>query len=63
MTFRPTLEQIEEIMMDGSYIGFCRNCGAEKDCCEPDARNYECEECGENEVFGAEEFLIMGQVD
>jgi len=28
--------------------------------CEPDARNYECESCGEPKVFGAEEALMMG---
>lgn len=55
-----TLEQIEEAM--GEYIGFCTNCGAERECCEPDARNYSCEECGQNEVFGAEELCIMGLV-
>ena len=38
--------------------GFCRACGAEADCCEPDARNYTCEICGEAEVFGAEELLL-----
>lgn len=37
--------------------GFCKACGAEHDNCEPDARNYKCDHCGKNEVFGAEEFL------
>ena len=26
--------------------GFCLACGSEQEGCEPDARNYECEECG-----------------
>lgn len=39
--------------------GFCIACGHEQDGCEPDARNYECESCGERKVFGAEELLIM----
>lgn len=39
--------------------GFCTACGAEVDDCEPDAREYECEVCGENAVFGADELLIM----
>lgn len=43
-----------------SNIGFCLNCGFEQDC-EPDARGYECEDCGEHRVFGAEEILIMGR--
>ncbi|MFA5758678.1 MAG: hypothetical protein WC942_04875 [Clostridia bacterium] len=41
-------------------IGFCLNCGAEHDCVEPDARKYECEECGERQVYGAQEILLMG---
>lgn len=31
--------------------------------CEPDARNYPCEECGESKVFGVEELLIMGLIE
>jgi hypothetical protein len=41
------------------YVGFCLNCGAEKEGCEPDARNYHCDRCGEDEVYGAEEIVIM----
>ena len=52
------LEEIEEAME--SYTGFCIECGAERDCCEPDAREYQCEDCGKNKVYGAEELLIMG---
>ena len=40
-------------------MGLCIECGAENDCCEPDARNYTCESCGENKVFGCEEIIIM----
>ena len=39
--------------------GFCLNCGEEQDGCEPDARRYKCESCGEPKVYGAEELLIM----
>lgn len=39
--------------------GFCLACGEEADGCEPDARLYECDGCGERAVFGAEELLIM----
>ena len=42
--------------------GCCLACGARVEGCEPDARNYECEECGEHEVFGLEECLMMGAV-
>lgn len=37
--------------------GFCIACGLEADGCEPDARKYECEACGEKQVYGAEELL------
>lgn len=39
--------------------GFCIKCGADADGCEPDARRYECEECGERGVYGAEELLMI----
>ena len=40
--------------------GFCIACGHEQEGCESDARGYECEECGEGRVYGAEEVLLMG---
>lgn len=55
-----SLEVIQEAMED--YTGFCIKCGAERDSCEPDAREYECYECDEHAVYGAEEILIMGLV-
>lgn len=39
--------------------GFCVACGEENDGCEPDARRYKCEHCGERQVYGADELLIM----
>lgn len=38
--------------------GFCIACGCENDGCEPDARGYECENCGARKVYGAEELLM-----
>jgi hypothetical protein len=38
--------------------GFCTKCGDEADGCEPDARNYKCESCGEYAVSGAEELIM-----
>lgn len=38
--------------------GFCLACGNEQEGCEPDARDYECEACGESQVFGADELLL-----
>ena len=40
--------------------GFCKACGDEASGVEPDARNYECDACGEHQVFGAGELLIEG---
>lgn len=40
--------------------GICLACGEDADGCEPDARGYECESCGEPRVFGAEELLLAG---
>ena len=54
-----SIDDIMRAVESGDYIGFCRNCGAEHYCIEPDARNYECEECGAHEVFGAEELLFF----
>jgi hypothetical protein len=40
------------------YIGFCIACGAEAYDVEPDARRYECDACGVNKVYGAQEILL-----
>ena len=53
------IDEVIEAIQNDELVGFCHNCGYCQDCCEPDARNYECEECGENKVFGAEETLLM----
>ena len=37
--------------------GFCRACGHRMDNVEQDARFYHCEQCGLNQVFGAEEWI------
>ena len=40
--------------------GICLSCGADAEGCEPDARRYTCEHCGNKWVFGDEEILISG---
>lgn len=57
---RFSMEEIEDA--SETMSGFCLACGESKDCCEPDARNYKCESCDNNLVFGAEELLLMGYV-
>lgn len=39
--------------------GYCINCGAHRGQCEPDAREYPCEKCKRNSVYGAEELVVM----
>jgi hypothetical protein len=39
--------------------GFCLICGSEHEGCEPDARNYPCDSCGAEQVFGAQELLLI----
>lgn len=56
-----SLEDVQEALEDGT-MGFCVECGAEAFGVEPDARNYPCECCEEQTVFGAQELLIMGLV-
>lgn len=58
-----TLERVTEAaqrqMFGTDNPGICIACGEEQDGCEPDARAYECESCGEAKVYGAEELLLM----
>ena len=53
---------IESAIADGG-VGFCLACGEEASPVEPDARQARCEVCDSEEVYGAEEVLLMGRVD
>ena len=53
-----TIDRIVDAVEEDSCLGFCVACGSDQSGCEPDARNYECECCGEHKVFGAEELLL-----
>ena len=55
-------DAVLEVITNDENIGFCIECGAERESCEPDARKYQCEECGECAVYGAQEILIMGLI-
>jgi len=59
ITVDRVVEAIEESNFGLTNPGFCKACGADADGCEPDARNYNCEECGEAQVFGAEVFMAF----
>ena len=52
------IEAVKSEMFGLGNPGFCIACGADHDNCEPDAREYECYECGENKVYGAAELLL-----
>lgn len=54
-----SIDQVLVALEEDNYLGFCLACGYEQDGCEPDAKEYKCEECGERKVYGAEECLIM----
>jgi predicted RNA-binding Zn-ribbon protein involved in translation (DUF1610 family) len=58
VTAEQIIEAVERRRSTLDDPGFCLACGAEVSGVEPDARNYECEACGESKVFGAEELLI-----
>jgi hypothetical protein len=64
ITLGVVLEAVERHHSSLDNPGFCIACGEEVDGCEPDARQYECECCGEEKsVYGAEELLLhMGGV-
>lgn len=49
----------EESMFGMGNPGICISCGDDADGCEPDARGYTCEGCGEAAVYGAEELLMI----
>lgn len=57
-----TLDRVMAAVQDAGETlnnpGFCTACGAEASGVEPDARQYDCEVCGEPSVYGAEELLL-----
>lgn len=59
VTLARVMRACEAEMNDCENPGFCLACGADADGCEPDARNYECDECEQPMVFGAAEVLMM----
>lgn len=65
MSIHPTvtpdrlMDMIEEGEDNLGSPGVCFACGTEAEGVEPDARKYRCGQCGENDVYGAEEALLM----
>ena len=56
-----SIEDIVESIEEGEHSGFCLHCGEDSYNIEPDAREYSCECCGREALYGAEELLIMFQ--
>lgn len=52
-------DAVRRRMTDLDNPGFCLVCGNEQGECEPDAQNYTCESCGAEQVFGADELLMV----
>ena len=48
--YRFTVEELQQA--DDWSEGFCLACRAPRECCEPDASAYPCDECGEHAVYG-----------
>lgn len=59
ITVERVMSAVERYHASLDNPGFCVACGEDADGCEPDARRYECECCGEHAVYGAEELLMM----
>jgi len=61
-------EQVEVDEVDyqeavDSYTGWCKVCKEfTRGSTEPDAEGYDCEKCGEKEVVGAEQALLLGLI-
>jgi len=55
-----TIEQYQ--LLEDAMLGMCIACRNAQSGCEPDARRYKCEACGEKEVYGPHEFLMLGLV-
>jgi hypothetical protein len=59
---RFTLGTIRDGMVED--CGYCISCGSISEySVEPDARNYHCTACGQDEVHGCSEILLMDLIE
>ena len=58
-TSKLDLAEVMAAVEEDDNTGFCLACGEQAFGVEPDARNYECDSCGAEQVYGAEEILMM----
>lgn len=59
VTMNRIVSMVERYHTSLDNPGVCFACGADAYSVEPDAREYECQYCGELRVYGAEEALLM----
>lgn len=59
VTVARVMAAVQEACSSTDNPGFCLACGVDVEGVEPDAREYTCDECGADKVYGAEEVLIM----
>lgn len=47
-----------------AYKGFCTHCRKfTRRETEPDAENYDCPKCGQKKVVGAEQAMLLGEIE
>ena len=54
-----SIDRVMQAVSSGESAGFCLSCGNKTTGVEPDARDYPCDVCGANKVYGAEEVMLM----
>jgi hypothetical protein len=59
ITAETVMEAVERSSRSLDNPGFCLACGAEIEGVEPDACGYDCEACGQPQVYGAEGLLLF----
>lgn len=57
------ITESEYLKWQDDSVGVCLACGETRYQTEPDAENYECEACGENQVQGCENAMICGNIE
>lgn len=60
ITIKRVTQAIKQRYTSLDNPGICLACGEDQDGCEPDAERYECEGCGESQVYGAEQIFMIG---
>lgn len=67
MPKRPTLPirltECEYLRAESDMTGYCRACGATRGNCEPDARRYPCEACGQDQVYGVDALVERDEIE